>query len=259
MIAGIFHPGSGLGNQLFRYVTTRTLAEDNGWDFGMLGIQNFKGSFMDIDLGILLDIPYVTEGGGKLVPMSSMMSFSENKVVQNEVDVRGYDPELNFIEDNTIIDGEFQDERYWKHRIPDIAQWLRTDLLFMPNDLCIIAFRGGEYKYVQDLFLPKSYWQEAIDIMKGTNPKMRFQAVTDDPETAQQMLPPEVRITHDMAMDWRSIRSARYLILANSSFCILPALINNNARKIIAPRYWARHNTGVWATNQNYYPKFTYI
>lgn len=261
MVSGIFHKGSGLGNQLFRYVATRTIAEDKGLDFGMICPENFKGyGFLDIDMGVHVPIDgYMEAEGGAIIPVSSMFSFSENKVVRNGVDVRGYDYNVLDIQDNTIIDGEFQDEKYWGHKLPDIAKWLKTEPLFMPNDLCIVGFRGGEYKYSPDLFLPKSYWEEAIEVMKTANPMMRFMAVTDDVETASQMLPAEVKITHDMATDWRAIRGARYLIIANSSFFILPALINNNARKIIAPLHWARRNTGVWATSQNYYGKFQYI
>lgn len=259
MIVGVFHPGSGLGNQLFRYVATRTLAEDNGWDFGMIGPENFKGHFMNLDMGALIDMEYLLETGGKIIPISSLASFAEKRVDYAEIDIRGYDYGILAVQDNTIIDGEFQDEKYWGHRLPDISKWLHTEPLFMPNDLCIIGFRGGEYKYTEDLYLSKSYWQQAIGMMKAINPHMRFQAVTDDPEAAREMLPGEVKITHDVATDWRSIRAARYLIIANSSFYILPALLNNNVRKTIAPRFWARRNTGIWATSQNYYGKFTYI
>jgi hypothetical protein len=224
----------------------------------MVGPEYFKGSFMDLDLGAALDVPYALSEGGKIVPMTTASIFSENKVVRDGVDIRGYDYDILTIRDNTIIDGEFQDEKYWGHRLPDIAKWLKTEPLFMPNDLCVIGFRGGEYKYNPDLFLTKSYWNAAIDQMLTINPSMRFQIVTDDPETASQMFP-GMKVTHDMATDWRSIRSARYLIIANSSFFILPALLNNNARKIIAPRGWARRNTGVWATAQNYYGKFQYV
>jgi hypothetical protein len=261
MIAGLMHSGSGLGNQLFRYITTRTLATDKGLSFGMIASENFKGTtFMELDMGMSLGIPYITGTGGEVVPISSWVSFSEKKVVENGVDIRSYDPEINFVEDNTIIDGEFQDSRYWMHHIEDITKWLKTEPLFMPNDLCVIGFRGGEYKYVQDLFLPKAYWETAIGMMKLLNPKMRFMAVTDDIDAAAQMLPEYVKITHDMATDWRAVRAARYLIIANSSFFILPALINNNVRKVIAPRYWARYTIGgPWATAQNYYQKFHYI
>lgn len=261
MISGILHKGSGIGNQLFRYVATRTIAEDNDWDFGMICPENFKGyGLMDLDMGVHVPINgYMETEGGGVIPVSSMFSFTEQRIERNGIDIRGYDYNVLDIKDNTIIDGEFQDEKYWGHKLPEIAKWLRTEPLFMPNNLCIVGFRGGEYKAVPDLFLPQSYWEQAINIMKAINPHMRFMAVTDDPETASQMLPSEVKVTHDMATDWRAIRSARYLIIANSSFFILPALINNNVRKVIAPRFWARYNMGMWATAQNHYGKFSYI
>ena len=43
MIAGIFHKGSGLGNQLHRYVMTRCLSLDKGMEFGMVNPELFKG------------------------------------------------------------------------------------------------------------------------------------------------------------------------------------------------------------------------
>ena len=57
MISGIFHKGSGLGNQLHRYVATRVLALDKGYKFSMVAPTNFKGeSFMKLDMGIKADI-----------------------------------------------------------------------------------------------------------------------------------------------------------------------------------------------------------
>ena len=44
----------------------------------------------------------------------------------------------------------------------------------------------------------------------------------------------------------------------NSSFAILPAILSG-AKKIIAPRFWARRNTGVWALPANFYSAFTHV
>lgn len=262
MLAGHFHNGSGLGNQLFRYLATRVAAEERGLDFGMVNPEGFKGaSFMHLDMG--LPVPgtfHVEQPSGKVIPEGhSMTLFEEKKIVENGVDIRGYDPEFNFIEDNTLIDGEFQDARYFCEYDKYIDEWLGVSHLGMPNNLCILGFRGGEFTGIPDLFLPQSWWREAIDRMKSINPYMKFVAVTDDPETARAWLPEEVGITHELSLDWRMVRYARYLIIANSSFYILPALLNEYAIEIIAPKYWARHNTGQWATRQNYYQKFTYL
>lgn len=245
MIAGIFHQGSGLGNQLFRYIATRIKALDLGVDFGMIYPQQFKGvSFMNLDMGCE-------------VPDYGLNHFEEKKVVENGVDIRGYDPEFNFIEDNTIIDGEFQDERYFGHRMKEIDEWLKVELLDMPDNLCIIGYRGGEYTLYPDLFLTKEYWDKGMKAMRDINPDMKFVIHTDDKETAKQFFGGKYPIVQDIEMNWRSVRFAKYAIIANSSFYILPRLLNGGIT--IAPRFWARRNTRVWALPQNFYKSFLYI
>lgn len=276
MIAGIFHQGSGLGNQLHRYVATRVKALDLGVDFGMTYYddgsgkeKNFKGqSFMDIDWG------------DKSLDDLILNFWHEKKVVENGVDIRGYDPEFNFIEDNTIIDGEFQDERYWEHHADKVKNWLKTEPLDVPDDVCVIGFRGGEFAVFADLFLPYSYWSDAIDKMLAINPKMKFEVHTDDEVMAQRFFP-GIKVIHDIGINWRSIRYAKYAIIANSSFYILPRWLRHTDNFenefwykehptyacpksqsdaiTIAPRYWARRNTKVWALPQNYYDRFNYI
>ena len=269
MIAGIFHQGSGLGNQLHRYVATRALALDKGYEWAMLysadgsgkeenfkGSSFFKGNFWG---GETKDVRLFN----KLYPNTILFKnqWQEKKVLENGVDIRSYDPEFNFVQDNTIIDGEFQDERYWEHREKEVDQWLKVEPLKMPDDLCVIGFRGGEFKVFPDLFLPKEYWDRAIEMMKKINPNMKFEVHTDDWEEADaflsKLVPKNTRIVHDIGRNWRSMRYAKYAIIANTSFCILPRWLNGGIT--IAPRYWARHNTKVWALPQNYYKRFTYI
>ncbi len=245
MIHGIFHEGSGLGNQLHRYVMTRVIALDKGFGFAMAYPNLFKGaSFMNLDMGNPKEpIDY------------KFLEKSEKNEQGNEV--RDYDWSIKDIQDNTIIDGEFQGEKYYEHRLNEIREWLKVEPLEMPDDLCVINFRGGEYVYVQDLFLSKEYWDRAITQMRSINPNMRFEVHTDDPGTAELFFS-GMPIIKDMEINWRSIRYAKYLILSNSSFAILPALLGN-AKKIIAPLYWAGYNKGYWQLRQNQYKRFTYI
>ena len=265
MILGIFHQGSGLGNQLHRYVATRVLALDKGYDWRMIynpdgsgKEEGFKGrSFMKIDLGQDNELP------------SELKKWYEKKIVENGIDIRSYDPEFNFIKDNTIIDGEFQDERYWEHREKEVNEWLKVeapwgyvDVLgsisvpIVPDDLCVIGFRGGEFATYPDLFLTKEYWDEGIKKMKDINPNMKFEVHTDDEVLAKQFFP-GYKVIHDIGINWRSMRFAKYAIIANSSFFIFPRWLNKGLT--IAPRYWGRHNIKVWALSQNYYKRFTYI
>lgn len=252
MICGVFHQGSGLGNQLHRYVATRVLALDKGFDYAMVYTpdgsnkeEGFKGkSFMYLDMGVE---PY---------PMPN--HYWNEKCVRDDknVDIRPYDPEINFVLDNTIINGEFQDERYWEHHEKEVDEWLKVEPLDMADDVCVIGFRGGEFALYPDLFLTKEYWDEAIAHMKAINPNMRFEVHTDDEVLAQQCFP-DYKVIHDIGINWRSMRYAKYAIIANSSFFILPRWLNKGLT--IAPRYWGRHNTKIWSLPQNYYKRFLYI
>lgn len=253
MIVGIFHQGSGLGNQLHRYVATRVLALDKGYTWGMAYLPGdpskpagFKGKdFMQVETHIKFD-----------VNATDYKVFNEKKVIENEVDVRGFDPEWAFVENNTVIDGEFQDERYWEHREKEVDKWLRVKPLEVPDDVCVIGFRGGEFALYPDLFLTSDYWTEAMSKMKAINQKMQFEVHTDDAELARAMFP-NLKVTHDMGTNWRSMRYAKYAIVANSSFFILPRWLRNGVT--IAPRYWGRRNTKNWSLPSNYYKRFTYI
>lgn len=247
MIASIFHNGSGLGNQLHSYVMARVLALDKGTKFGMLQPENFKGaSFMRLDMGM---------------PVKGIVHEYHEKKVCNESghDIRGYDWKgLLNVHDNTLIDGYFQGEKYYTHHGDKVRNWLKVEPLEIPPYVCIINFRGGEYVGVPDLFLPQSYWDNAIDKMRKINSDMIFEVHTDDSATAEQFFP-DFKIVQDIEINWRAIRYAPYLILSNSSFAIFPALLNEKVRKIIAPLYWAGHNKGYWQLEQNQYKKFTYI
>lgn len=251
MIIGKFYNGSGLGNMLHRYIATRVLALDKGIEYGMIYIDDGAGKEEGFKGKFFIEQP-------RLVPHPiNYTEWNEKKVVENGVDIRSYDPEFNFIEDGAIIDGEFQDPRYFEHRMDDIREWLKVEPINMPNSVCVIGFRGGEYSLYPDLFLGKEYWDKAIAMKRELNPNMGFEVHTDDPITARKFFP-DFPITNEIGENWRSVRYAKHLIIANSSFYILPALLNENV-KVIAPRYWARHNTGVWALPQNYYKQFFYI
>lgn len=254
MLSTPFYHGQGLGNQLANYVTVRCLALDKGYDFGVMYPERFKGSsFMNLDMGVKVepaDIP--VEGGEPRSLPEPLQAYYREAMIDNGE----YDPKIFNLEDNTLVHGNLQGEDYFKHRREEIKEWLKVEPLEMPEDLCIINFRGGEYKYVSEFFLPRKYWNDAIYEMIKINPLMRFEVHTDDPDTAREFFP--YPIYRDIALNWRSVRYAKYLILSNSSFGFLPAWLNDIAQKIIAPKFWGRHNKGYWFLEQNYTDKFTY-
>jgi hypothetical protein len=167
-----------------------------------------------------------------------------------------YDDAIFNIPDNYIIHGNLQGVKYFEKHKEEIKKWLEVTPMDMPDDLCVINFRGGEYVGVASFFLPKNYWDNAIANMLKINPNMRFEVHTDDDDTARKFFP-KFNIIRNMEMNWKSIRYAKYLILSNSSFALLPAWLGD-AKMIIAPLHFARHNEGYWFLKQNYIEKFTY-
>lgn len=263
MIYSFLNQGSGVGNQLHRYLAIRIKALQLNTDYRLLWIPDNSGkeegfkckSFMKFDESKVIKEP----------PIGANQWYEKKVVDQNGVDIRGYDPEWNFVEDNTLIEGEFQDERYWQDYEKEVNEWLKVEPLEILDDVCVIGFRGGEFKVFSDLFLSTEYWDEAIVKMRSINPNIKkYEVHTDDIETAKEVLEPlfyksgyKVKYIHDIGINWRSMRYAKYAIIANSSFYILPRWLNKGLT--IAPRMWARRNTGVWCLPQNYYKRFMYI
>lgn len=259
MIAGVLHAGSGLGDQIHRYITVRSLAELNGWEWGMLTPHNFKGSeFMQLEMG---------------VPINSwlMHTYEEKEVRDTQgIDIRSFDPEFAFIQDNTVIDGSFEDFKYWGHNLNSINDWLKVEPIEIPDDLCIINFRGGEYATDPNLFLGKDYYELAIAKMRAINPHMLFEVHTDDPVLARTLFPEFMvidtkPITHsqhtEMGLNWRALRYARYAIISNSAFAIIPRNLKHHESEAVtlSPRYWARRAMKVWARPACYYSEFLYV
>lgn len=291
MIIGQFHQGSGLGNQLHRLVATRVRAADLGVDWAMIynhdnsgKERGFKGqSFMDIgqwDKGIKKIVSKfdITQNTFSNLPSEPEVysGYWQEKCVRDEFgnDIRSYDPEFNFVEDNTVIEGEFQSELYWQDYEKEVNEWLKVEPLEVLDDTCVIGFRGGEFALYPDLFLTKEYWDEGIKMMREINPNMKFEVQTDDPALAQQFFP-DFKVVHDIGYNWRAMRYAKYAIISNSSFNIFPRWLREGegieeARKYnfcvtpptsltISPRYWGRRNTKTWSLPQNFYKRFTYL
>lgn len=272
MIITEFYHGQGWGNQLFVYITTRAIAADRGVDFGFIGLENFgdrryndKGVyFMDLDLG-------------KEVGQSQIVNYYKEKETRIKTnnshhdstigcDIRLFDKDLINIPDNCKIDGIMQSEDYFYHRKHEIKNWLKIKPEhdckdFISDDICVINFR--DYKGSDELYLQKSYWAMAIYHMLSLNPNMQFLVITENPEAAKEMLPELADNTYhfDLGKDYSIIKNARWLILSNSSFAYFPAFTNEEARLIIAPKYWARHNVsnGYWSCGYNIYRDFTYM
>ena len=74
-----------------------------------------------------------------------------------------------------------------------IREWLSYDKQFNITDyshenICVILLRGGDYTTGHSM-LPPGYYHNAMEHMRRNNPEVQFVIVTDDPNTAEKMIP----------------------------------------------------------------------
>ena len=256
-----------LGNHMFIYALTRTVAEHNNYDWGFNPSPEFdyhngqpQMDFLDIDYGIVHNYKY-----------NEMPNRIENIWREDFKRGAGYDyhpfqPDVFDIKDETkLIIRCGQDARYYNKA--QLKKWFKikkskeseyfSDVnefgIKISNDNTVVLnVRGGEYKGIANLILDKNYWSAAMNIMRQHLGNCRFICVTDDEGYANSLFDFRVPVVHlSIGGDYYIINKAKNLILSNSSFAIIPAWLNENNPFVIAPRYWARHNisTGYWASS----------
>ena len=268
MIGTAFYKGQGLGNQLWSYAVIRSVSQNQKTNFGFQGVSNFKGhDFLKLDFGTLL------EGKGvkfprERVPEGFTRYYAEElKRHPSGADISELDPKVKGAPDGTFLDGTFQAEDYLLSRA-EVASWFAIE--GEERDECVISLRGGEFRGVPELFLPLEYYEMAIQKIKNQAPNIDFVVVTDDAPLARKWFPEfEIQTSGGVkrfhgglyihpksgkiGIDFKRIQKAKYLILSNSSFSWWGAYSNLHARKIIAPKYWARYNTsnGFWSNGDS--------
>ena len=264
--------GQGLGNAFHTYVTTRVIAADRNVEFGLLGAEtlgdkryNDKGLyFMDLYLGEKVD-ENKTFNLYKEKEVRVKFSHSQHDATLG-CDIRLADPDLPNVPDDTELYGTMQSEDYIYHRKEEIKQWLKIKpeydtKEFTDDNICVLNIR--DYEGDHTLFLPRDYWVRAIYHMLRINPNMQFLVITENVDMAKRLLPElSENVYHfDVCKDYAIVKNARWLIMSNSSFAYFPAFTNDEAKLIIAPKYWARHNVsdGYWATGANLCRDFIYM
>ena len=166
IISTEFYNGQGLGNQLWAYVSARSIAEQLNANFVLLGRERFKGAdFLDIDFSNDLEV---------LESVSDFDLFHEARYYDENFDclVSSFDSRVNDIKGPTKLEGLFQSERYLYGDLERLNRYLKLKPknkhdINIPDDTCILNVRGGEYKRHKNLILPMSYWANAIKNMQN--------------------------------------------------------------------------------------------
>jgi len=284
LVATEFFEGQGLGNQLWAYAATRSIAEARGLDFSIVGHERFKGrAFIDLDFGIPAKAQGKSREGNKPRRLPEGLRFykRESKLLSREsdTDVSRFDEALLRVPADTLIDGTFQSYRYISGREESIRHWIKVDseVVALDDSTCVIHVRAGDFAGVQHAFLGPEYYANAISHVKNSEIRTRFVCVTDQPHVARELLPEHVEIvstdeTRDpyrashhhggpIEHDFGLMVSAKKLIISNSSFAWWAAFLNPNDPFVIAPKYWSNHmgESSEWSTAEIGTPRFHYL
>ena len=265
MIVVPLYDGQGLGNQLWVYAAGRSIAEQSGRAFRLLGAEKFKAAdFLDIDTNVPVDLaPVVPE-----VP-AGLRTYRERLYYDDELNfvASGFDDLPTVVAEPLRLEGLFQDERYFFDRPDRLAAYIRPRgalLAAYPvaDDTCVLNVRGGEYKNHRDLIVPPSYWTNAMRHMTRTFGIERFVVVTDDGAYARHLFPDLPVVTGNIGACFATLCNAPYRILSNSSFGYFPSkLVPRQAGRVVAPLYWSRpfNRLGRWASPANLYRDWQWL
>jgi hypothetical protein len=261
----------GLGNQMFQYAAGRALSLKNNTDL-ILDIQHFddideKEDLInrDFELGVFDFDKKVRKNPFLyyLKPNSSLFLnlyyWIKKKVTNFSFFYEGnleYKNEFQFLGKNVYLQGYFQSEKYFK----DYREELLSDFIFPAdlnsenkevlnlineNNAVSIHIRRGDYvnnKLTNTVHgvLPKSYYEQAIEIILSKVKEPYFFIFSDDPEWVMENFKLEVPfeiIAHNQGdqsyIDMQLMSCCDHNIIANSSFSWWGAWLNNNPEKIV--------------------------
>jgi hypothetical protein len=267
------------GNHMWQYTVCRVIAENLGYEWGVDSSPthdyhngNNQMDFMDVDFG--KPIQGITQDYHE--PWKHYQHVDNVNITMFNASLYEIDDNTRLIGDNGAKGGIYQSEDYIIDRKEDIKQWFNindgkrlefeetlTNLgITLDDDLCVINFRGGEYRGIPNVIVRKEYWRDSINHMLELNPNMKFLLITDDVQCAKSYMPFDIPAYHiSIGFDYYAVNQAKWLIISNSTFGWWPAWLNVNVNKIIAPKYWARHNVsdGYWSIGDSYTRGFDYM
>ena len=265
MITTEIYNGQGPGDQLWVYLTTRYIAHTKGYAFGIGHPEKWKLKNLDINFGEeVVGGSNVREGGPPITLPEGIQHYYKEKHTWDsrfhDCNISDVDWDSFDVEDNTKLEGLFHYACLIEDNRELFKEWLDFNSIMERNPVVpgkvVANIRGGEYKNVRDLILPKEYWDMCLDHLG--NPEVEI--VTDDPGYAMSIIPQGKLFSGNMVEHFENLFTADKLILSNSAFGFFPGALGN-ASEVIAPKYWSRWNIsdGFWAMEMDKCNTFSYI
>lgn len=286
MIITEFYNGQGLGNQLWCYFVTKTIAKLNNYKFGIMSPHKFKGKeFMQLDFGESVIGGFGPEGGPPNILPNSITNYYKEKTEHHPIsrlDISGQDLNLLNLLDNTKIDGTMQSYLYIKEHRKEIIESIKIQenkkvTIEDNSNSCFIHVRGGDFKG-SSAILYEDYYKNAMQYFIDVNKNMKFYFVTDDFHFCRSILKNVEptgscllqeqdinKANHHLGgpiwMDYSILNNAENIIMSASSFGWWPVWTNKNAKNIIAPKYWAafKQSDGYWSCKDSIVENWNYM
>ncbi len=267
----------GLGNQMFQYAAARALADQLGAevciDKSLLNVhsKNTTPRNYELDLFFLKQHDQTISSTKKeilfhkIYPKIRQTIFGKKMAshynLYDEKDASNFDPNFFSLQDNALLLGYFQSEKYFapfqktirecfvfkkplSEKNAEIAEKIKS------TNAVSIHIRRGDYVSNQksaDTYaaIPAEYYENAIHRIREQVENSTLFIFSDDPEEAKIIIncPEAIYINwnkgQDSYIDMQLMSLCKHNIIANSSFSWWGAWLNNNKEKlVIAPAKW---------------------
>lgn len=250
-----FKEGQGLGNQLWLYFAAVSISKKLKTEVKIINYNQFVGK----------DFIKLNQSKKNVTTYDNI--FHERFYYDHRIKhiSHFYDERFYEINKNTLIEGYFQDERYFLNQKINFLKHVQiTNPNFIKIKLdkksCVLNIRGGEYKRHKDFILPKKYWLNSIEIMKKRGIE-KFIIVTDDKKYCDILFPKYEVVFGSIKECFLYLLTAKNIIVSNSTFSYFPIKMQKNNPNVIAPAYWGRYNDKqkIWASPSNFYFDWNWI
>jgi hypothetical protein len=268
---------SGMGNQMFQYAAGRALAARHGvplrLDLRFYEKQTFRKYELhrfNISAGVIsgldrfrIRFSYINPRGF-LRRAARRLPIGRLHLLRDQAS--GVDPRFWSAPADTVLDGYWQNEGYFK----EVASDIRREFTFrLPPDaenaavlerirgvgksVCVHVRRGDYLNNTEVLTVcPPAYYIDALAWMATKVPQAHYFVFSDDPGWTRANVPmPAVStfVTHNTGKndpeDLRLMSACDHFIIANSTFSWWAAwLANTPGKQVVAPKRWFKDSHG---------------
>lgn len=260
-----------LGNQMFQYTFARISSIKNGCNFFIpKNVEESINLYSNISRNFSHYFELPTPSNPHYWIGEDIFDIYLGEY-DNYVDKLTSEVGIEYVKDGTFLYGFFQTDNYMKSYEDEIKnEWFKFkepiiskgEEILNKYDLeksILIHFRGGDYKNINKYFLPKKYYEDAIEYFGGDEKNVII--ITDDIECAKTFFPFSEIINNEIGVDLYLLTKFKKIIIPNSSFSWWGAWLNKNNPCIIAPKYWFNYNdnNGIYDPPNIKTNKFIYL